>query len=207
MAEDLLDVEEAPTDEVDDNDSSKPMESVVSTTSCCSKTVEDYEYDGGDDDEDPLKDFRPLSSRFAYHASFSHDNNNNERHQDVDQDDDIKRSKSAGVEVMPRQDMTKVRVQLKETFMGIPMPASPFSSFRRKKSTSKKKIDRNHECYRIAVGMMMGIREAVGGLDVLQREASFEEGDFHSHKLFQECRHNRKYVLSTENNDGKKYKR
>jgi hypothetical protein len=49
------------------------------------------------------------------------------------------------IEVMPERDVTKVRVQLKESFSGIPLPLTS--------KTKQKKIDKAHAHYKLAVGM------------------------------------------------------
>jgi 1-phosphatidylinositol-4-phosphate 5-kinase len=129
-----------------------------------------------DDDEDPLKDFEPLTDALVYAMGDEQE-----------------------IEIMPQSDVTKVRVQLKESFSGIPLP--PVTN------NKQKKIDKSHVRYKLAVGMMTGIREAVGGMDGLL-EADFEERDFHSDTLMKECRRNRKYSFhaSAPNNDAYEFK-
>ena len=118
-----------------------------------------------DNDEDPLKDFSPLTDALVYAMQ---ENN---------------------VEVMPKSDVTKIRVLLKESFNGIPLPLG--ASMKK-----QKKIDKSHPHYQLAVGMMMGIRETVGGMDGLL-EADFDEEDFRTDSLFKECRRNRKYSFQS----------
>jgi 1-phosphatidylinositol-4-phosphate 5-kinase len=132
--------------------------------------------DSNDDDEDPLKDFQPLTNTLVYAMSEEHE-----------------------IEVMPERDVTKVRVQLKESFSGIPLPLTS--------KTKQKKIDKAHAHYKLAVGMMTGIREAVGGMDGLL-EADFDEQDFHAKELLKECRRNRKYSFyaNASHNDAYEFK-
>jgi len=114
------------------------------------------------DDEDPLKDFVPLTDALVY-ATVEH-----------------------GCEVMPKDDVNRIRVLLKESFMGIPVNSQYFVE------TGHSKIDKSHAHYHVALGMMIGIREAVGGMDGLL-EAELDEQDLVGPQLFQECRRNRKY--------------
>ena len=129
-----------------------------------------------DNDEDPLKDFEPLTDALVYAMGDEQE-----------------------IEIMPQSDVTKVRVQLKESFSGIPLP--PVTN------SKQKKIDKSHARYKLAVGMMTGIREAVGGMDGLL-EADFEENDFHQDTLIKECRRNRKYSFhgSPQGNDTYEFK-
>ena len=115
------------------------------------------------DDDDPLKDFEPLTDALVY-ANVEH-----------------------GWEVMLKQDVSRVRGLLKESFIGI-----PFSQPHLQSSTNHSKIDKTHSHYNLALGMMIGIRESVGGFDGLL-EAELDEQDFTTSQLFQECRRNRKY--------------
>jgi 1-phosphatidylinositol-4-phosphate 5-kinase len=126
--------------------------------------------DPDDTDEDPLKDFEPLAHALVYAVA------KDESHEEI--------------EVMPESDVPKVRVHLKESFSGIPLPPPTANKNR------QKKIDKSHAHYRLAVGMMTGIREAVGGVDGLL-EAEYEEQDFHSMTLSKECRRNRKYSFQS----------
>ena len=113
-------------------------------------------------DEDPLKDFEPLNDALVYAV-------NDEQE----------------IEILPQSDVTKVRVLLKGSFSGI--PSLPLNN-----NHKQKKIDKSHAHYKLAVGMMTGIREAVGGMDGLL-EADLDERDFHPDQLMKECRRNRKY--------------
>jgi 1-phosphatidylinositol-4-phosphate 5-kinase len=122
-----------------------------------SSTAKKHSYNDVDDD-DPLKDFEPLTDALVY----AWQNNS--------------------LEVMLTSDLTRIRVLLKESFHGIPVEGMS-------KQKKQKKIDRSHPHYHLAVGMMLGIRECVGGIDGL-REAELEEQDL---RVNQECRRNRKY--------------
>jgi len=135
------------------------MTSTTSITTAKAPTAKKHRSYNEVDDEDPLKAFEPLTDALVY----AWENNS--------------------LEVMLKSDLTKIRVLLKESFTGIPV--QDFKNSKKK----QKKIDRSHPHYHLAVGMMLGIRECVGGIDGL-REAELEEQEM---RVDQECRRNRKY--------------
>jgi len=168
-------------------------------------------------DEDPMRDFRLLTKTLVYgevHKPSSSTeslstNNKNRSNRSMKGSEKKRNNKGTagiqeeedeeiGVEVLPFKDMTRVRVELQSAFKGVPMPAlvqQRTNSSKGRKTTSKTKIDSSHPQYELAVGMMLGIREAVSGMDELMQEAEWVEEDFCTDQLQKECRRNRKYTF------------
>jgi len=129
-----------------------------------------------DDDNDPLAEFMPLNSTLSY-ASLAHP------------------PSQETIEVMPTQDIQSMRVSMQHSFIGI-----PFHDDVNKRNVSKsgKRITRKHSQYALTAGMMLGIRECVGGADGLF-EAEFDVGNkpanFTREELINECQRERKYTF------------
>lgn len=121
------------------------------------------------DDRDPLENFTRLDEMhsYDYHVTYP---------------------ATKEIEVMITEDIPTTRVKLNDSFNGIPLDVIESNQKR------KKKITKSHAQYALAAGMMLGIRECVGGIEGLdEHETEILRGQ----ALRDEWQRNVKYKFPT----------